>query len=96
MTGGYIDKKENVYRSSGLIKNIRSTDPVKNYRAVYTSYMQVKVGEFEIINIGPYDSEAVAYSELKEKISALVQRGYKEKTNSHSMPAVLIYNKKPC
>lgn len=96
MTGGYIDKKENVYRSSGLIKNLRTTDSAKNYRAVYTSYMQVKVGEFEIINIGPYDTEAIAYTELNTAISELIQRGYKLKTNSHSMPAVLIYNQNPC
>ncbi len=96
MTGGYIDKKENVYRSSGLIRNIRSTDPSKNYRAVYTSYMQIKAGGFEIINIGPYDTESVANAELSSAITELIQRGHKKKDNSHSMPAVLIYNKNPC
>ncbi len=96
MTGGYIDKKESVYRSPGLVKNVRSKDTAKNYRAVYTIYMQVKAGGFEIINIGPYDSEAVAYAELNSVIADLTQRGYKKKTDAHSMPAVLIYNKSPC
>lgn len=96
MTNGYIDKKELVYRSSGLIKNIRSNDASKDHFAAYTSYKQVKVGEFELINIGPFDSESVAYSELKSVISDLDGKGYKKKTGAHSMPAVLIFNKKPC
>lgn len=96
VTDGELNKKELVYRSSGLVKNIRSTNSANNYFAAYTSYRQVKVGGFEIVNIGPYDSESVANGELKSVIADLEGRGYGKKADRHSMPAVLISNKKPC
>lgn len=96
MTSGNLDDKQLVYRSSGLVKNIRSPNSNKNYYAAYTNYKQLKSGEFELINIGPYDSESVAYAELQETISNLQGQGYRRKTNSHSMPAVIISNKNQC
>jgi hypothetical protein len=96
MTNGNLNHKERVYRSSGLVKNVRSPDPGKNYFAAYTSYRQTKVGEFELINIGPFDSEVVAYAELQQTISRMEGKGYKPKTNTHTMPGVMISNKKPC
>ncbi len=95
-TGGYLDKKERVYRSSGLIRNKRDVDERKNYFAAYTSYRQTKSGEFELINIGPFDSEGVAYSALQETITRLTNQGYAKKTDAHSMPAVIVFNKNPC
>ena len=96
MNGGYIDKKELVYRTSGLIKNIRSKDVSKNFFASYSFYRQLKVGGFEIINIGPFDSESVAYIELQSVISEIIGRGYKKRTEAHILPAVIISNKNPC
>ena len=96
VTGGDLNKKELVFRSSGIKRNIRNNDSSKNLKAVYTSYDQVKVGSFEIINIGPFDTEALVYNELKELIEDLRKKGYIEKTPSHSMPALIIRNKNPC
>lgn len=96
MTNGQLDKKEKVYRSSGLRKNLRAVDASKNFRAVYTSYDQVKSGDFEIINMGPFDTEAVAYAELNSVIEERKQLGYQKKTNAHSMPAVIVKNVRPC
>lgn len=96
MTNGRLDLKENVYRSSGLVRNIRAADSRKNFRAAYTSYMQLKSGDFEVVNIGPYDTEVVAYSELKALIASLVSRGFSVRTANHSFPALLIFNSEPC
>lgn len=96
VTGGQLQKKELVFRSSGLRRAVRSTDPKNNFRAVYTSYGQVRAGEFEIVNIGPYDSEAVAYAELNAVLEELRSKGYKRKTEAHGMPAVLVRNDVRC
>jgi hypothetical protein len=71
MTNGQLNKNEDVYRSSGLRRSVRSKDAAKNFRAVYTSYGQTKAGNFEIINIGPYDTEAVAFTELNSVLNDL-------------------------
>ena len=96
MTNGQLNKNENVYRSSGLRRSIRSKDVAKNFRAVYTSYGQTKTGNFEIVNIGPYDTEAVAFTELNSVLNDLRSKGYSPKSESHSMPAVLIRNEVKC
>jgi hypothetical protein len=87
---GNIHTRENVYKSSGLRKYL------KGFKAVYTAYDQTKSGEFELINIGPYDTEAVAYDALKEEIKKLEARGYKKQDSSHVAPAIILKNATPC
>ena len=96
MTDGIVTKFEKVYRSSGLIKNEKYMDPNKNFQAVYTSYRQTKTAGCEIITIGPFDSESVANDELKSKIEELSEAGYVKKNSRHSMPAIILVNRKPC
>lgn len=96
MTNGRLDLKENVFRSSGLRKNLRSIDSSRNFRAVYTANNATKSGDFEIVNIGPFDTEAVAISELNSVIRDLEQKGYKPKKSIHSMPAVIVRNERLC
>ncbi|MEO6017319.1 MAG: hypothetical protein ABIP46_08685 [Polaromonas sp.] len=91
MLNGQLDVKENVFRSSGLLKYIRYLDSdSRNFRAYYTFYHDTKSGDFELFNVGPYDTEAVAFVELHNVVGKLEQMGYRPKTNGHSMPAVLV------
>lgn len=90
MLNGELNNKQNVYRSSGL-KKFR-----KGFKAVYTGYDQLQVGEFTMVNIGPYDTEIVAYDALNSFINELKSKGYKKKTINHTMPAIILKNKKEC
>jgi len=90
MTNGELNNKQNVYRSSGLKKY------EKGFRAAYTNYESPTVGSFTMINIGPYDTELVAYDALNKVIADLQTQGYKAKTNSHNMPAILLFDAKSC
>lgn len=96
MVNGNLDVRENVYRSSGLRKFIRYPDnDARNFTAYYTSYHNTKSGNFEITNIGPYDTEEVAYDALNQIVLELKQAGYKPKTSAHDggMPAILYESK---
>lgn len=91
MVNGNLNEKQNVYKSSGLRKNL------EGFRAVYTSYGQVTLASgFAIENIGPYDTEAVAYDALNSVIDELESAGYVKKNRSHTVPAIILRNKKKC
>lgn len=89
MVNGHLDQHENVYRNSGLLKYLRypGNDP-RNFRAFYGIYRVPKYDGFEMINVGPYDTELVAFAALNAVVAKLEQTGYKPKTNAHSMTPV--------
>ncbi|QQD55383.1 hypothetical protein MHB_0003655 [Pseudomonas fluorescens BBc6R8] len=93
MVNGDLHVKENVYRSSGLVKFFRYTgNDKRNFKAFYTSYHQTTTaGGFEVVTLGPFDTELVAFTALQQQIKNLESRGYKESTSAHrsGMPAIL-------
>jgi len=93
MVNGNLQIKENVYHSSGLVKFVRYPgNDSRNFKAFYTSYHQTQTaGGFEVVTLGPFDTELVAYAALQQQIAKLENSGYKESTSAHKsgMPAVL-------
>jgi hypothetical protein len=91
MYDGKLNQTQKSFKSSGLKKY------KKGFRAVYTSYGQTTLASgFAIENIGPYDTEAVAYDALKSFIDTLKSDGYVKKSHRHTFPAVILRNKKTC
>lgn len=90
MLNGDLNNKQNVYRTSGPKKY------KKGFKAVYTDYDQLQVDKFTLVNIGPYDTEVVTYGALNSFINELKAKGYKKKSLNHTMPAILLKNKKEC
>ena len=91
MFNGHLDKHENAYKSSNIFKNIGG------FKAVFTSFNQTSLaGGFKIENIGPYDTEMVAYTALENFLDHLKSEGFVKKSSKHTFPAIILRNKKKC
>ncbi|MFA6087980.1 hypothetical protein [Mucilaginibacter sp.] len=82
---------ENVYKEFNIIK----TKP--GYMAAFNDYRSVSNGEQKIINIGPFDTESVCYTEKRRIITDLENKGYKPREQyKHMMPAILEFDYQEC
>jgi hypothetical protein len=95
------------YGKSHLTSNVRTTEDVYKefniiksktaYMAAFNDYQSVSNGEQKIINIGPFDTESVCYTEKRRIITDLENKGYKPREQfKHMMPAILEFGYTEC
>jgi hypothetical protein len=86
-----IKRTEKVYKATNIFKS------EEGYRACCNDYCSDRCAGFSIKNIGPYESEAVCYSELQNQIKRIETLGYTEYVkNYHMIIGVLDFNYKQC
>ena len=70
MTNGKLNNFESVYKGFNIYKSTAF--------ACFDNYRGTKSGKFTVINIGPYETEAVIYQEINRVRNNLKEDGYKE------------------
>lgn len=91
MLDGKLDNNEMVYRGLNIVKS------QNDFEAAFNLYRSKRPGEFGVINIGPYNTEAVICQEIKKARQHLVNQDYKEdKRSKHTLPAIILYGNELC
>jgi hypothetical protein len=91
MTDGRIDKLEPVYKGFKIRKSN------ENFYAAFDNYGGTRSGKFQLINIGPFDNEAVIYQEINRIREDLENSGFKRAVKfKHLVTGAFLNNDKPC
>ncbi|WP_199121251.1 hypothetical protein [Pedobacter sp. ASV28] len=86
-----IKVKEKVYQESSIRK------AKEGYKVCCNDYCSYKCAGFSVINIGPYESEAICYQELQKQINKVENLGYQPyERYKHMLISVLEFNYKKC
>lgn len=91
MTNGKLKELEPVYKGFKIYKS------TKKFFACFDSYRGTKSGKFNIINIGPYETEGVLYQEINRVREDLEAQGYKKAVKfKHTVTGAILYGNKSC
>jgi hypothetical protein len=86
-----INQSEKIYKASGVFRS------EEGFKACCNDYCSYTCAGFSVKNIGPYDTELVAYMELQQQIALLQSGGYKPYEKfKHLMIGILEFNFKKC